>query len=216
MLSNKHTDALKSNALSMALVVPQTVQGITGQELSLRGSVGAAKLQLIESLCRQCREEEAVATRSQQPVQAGVSSWQRVKNACASGQEALGSLRNKVASSGSAIQGAKIGAAASGAYNGLASVGRGIVSMPGKLRNQVVHDAQLTKELIVDAKNWVTRKKSDEQSKARVVFDKEVALATGEVTDIDSMSDTQSVVSEADTVVGRPRDFDRLVADATK
>jgi len=182
MLSNKHADALKSNALSMALLVPQTVQGLTGQELSLRGSVEATKLQLIESLCRQCRDEQAVATRDQQAVQQGVSSWQRVKNACASGQATIGSLRNNMPSTTMQGTNARISAAASGAYSG-------IVSIPSKLRSQAEYDVQLTKELFVDAKNWVTNKKSsssDKHSTARVMFDQQVALATGEETECGS------------------------------
>lgn len=205
MLSNKHTDALKSNALSMALVVPQTVQGITGHELSLHGSVAAAKMQLIESLCRQCRDEVAVATRGQQPAQPAVSSWQRVKNVCASGQEAVGSLSSKVAATGSSLKATNVSAAASGAYTGIAHIGRGIVSIPSKIRSQVAHDAQLTKGLLVGAKNWVTsHKHTDEGSKARLLFDKDVAMATGEQTDTDNCS----VVSDVD--------FDNLVADATE
>ena len=206
MLSNKHTDAPKSNALSMALVVPQTVQGITGQELGLRGSVGAAKLQLIESLCRQCREEEAVATRSQQPVEHGVSSWQRVKNACASGQATIGSIRSQMAPTAMQGANARISAAAPGAYNGAYN---GIVSIPSKLRSQAVYEVQLTKELFVGAKNWTTRKKSgDKHPKACVVFDQQVALATGEDTEEDSMS----VASEAPFHT----EIDSLLADAIK
>ena len=209
MLSNKHADALKSNALSMALVVPQTVQGITGQELSLRGSVEAAKLQLIESLCRQCRDEQAVATRSQQPVHS-VSSWQRVKNACASGQATVKSIRSQMASTAMHATNARISATAAGAYNG-------IVSIPSKLRSQAAYDVQLTKELFVGAKNWVTNKKSssDKHSRVRMVFDQQVALATGEETDM-AITDTECMSEDGSVASDVINDLDALIADATK
>jgi hypothetical protein len=185
------------------------LQGITGQELSLRGSVDTAKLELIESLCRQCRDEVAVASRESDN---SVSSWEQIKGTCTRGGETLSEAASSLKSTCASIGGAS-SAVSQGAY----AFGRGIASAPSQIRGQAVREAQMTQDMLRRAKTWALEKgkaKSKEEQ-ARDKLESELASATGEKTeDLYSEVDQSEVDLRSEASSTDMQDIDKLLRDA--
>lgn len=223
------------NALSVALLVPQTVQSVTGQQVHMYGLCNMAQLELLESMARQCSSQPATVTRTNTPSKV----WDAVKgagsksygaactaasctaDACSNVSVTYSTAKQYVAGNGAAgITGiAGKGAAAVGAIgNGVVTVGKGVFALPSMVLgapravcDQVKHDAQLTKDCVVSAKNWLTGKKVDQVQACKLAFDLHVADATGELTQADDMSDTDtcSDISEFETLEKKKKKCDK-------
>ena len=218
-MKNSNLEAIKMNALALALFVPQTVQAFTGQRVQCYGLCAKAKLELLETVARQCSSEPATVTRTNTSSKvwdtfqgAGCKSYAVARTAAACTAEACSNVgatysntKEYVACSGAdginSIVGS--GAAAVGAIgNGVVAVGKGVVSLPSMVLvaprvvcDQVKHDAQLTKEYVVAAKNWLTGRKVDQVQASKLAFDLHVADATGEMS-VDDCSENGSTTSD--------------------
>ena len=166
-------DALSANALALGLIVPNTIQSVSGYQVSASGCVPAAELMLLEVLARKCKNEPPRVYRT-----GGQNAYTRLKGLAVATGELAASTGERVKSTGVAIGSAGgqiravgghiktagsnisggvgyaaqgVGRIGSGVYHGVASLGRGVMRAPTAIKNQIVHDARLTKDLVASA-----------------------------------------------------------------